>query len=434
LLIEVVMRARRYGSRHPSPKRPIAARFCIAVLFAVGAGRALAEETRASPLGEHEAVSRALGRAALGEVIDAQIEVQEGQRRVASAYPNPEVVYMREQTFGTGGTREDYLSLSQTIDLGNRRGLRGDAAEATTAAIRHDAERERHTLAAEARRRFYQALHEQERIGALEGWTARIDEALLIVSRREASGDAATYDRRRLEREHAVARGRLESERAALEGARARLAAMLGEGAFAMVVAGVLLPEGEPPELPSLQAKAQVRPERLALDRRLVAASRERQAAARWWLPDVRVEAGWKGVDLGSQGGRTDGFLLGASLALPLWDQSSGQARVAEGEARLARARRDLLDTEMQGALRGARAEAVLLRRAAEEFRQRTEVASGDLVRIASAGYGGGELGLLELLDAYRGAADDALMALDLAFDARKARIELDRMTGGGMP
>lgn len=125
---------------------------------------------------------------------------------------------------------------------------------------------------------------------------------------------------------------------------------------------------------------------------------------------------------------------FGASLALPLWDHSSGQARVAEGEARLARARRDLLDSEIQGKLIGARAEAVQLRRAASEFRQRTEAASGDLVRIAAAGYSGGELGLLELLDAYRGAADDALMALDLALGARKARIELDQMTGGGVP
>jgi cobalt-zinc-cadmium efflux system outer membrane protein len=150
-------------------------------------------------------------------------------------------------------------------------------------------------------------------------------------------------------------------------------------------------------------------------------------------VPDLRLEAGWKGVDLGGQG-RTDGFLLGASLALPLWDQSSGEAQVAEGEARLARARRELLEGEIRGELGGARVQAMQLRRVASEFRQRTEAASGDLVRIAAAGYGGGELGLLELLDAYRGAADDALMALDLALGARNARIELDRMTDEGAP
>lgn len=422
------MRARMRRS-FPSSIKPMVARFCV--LVALGSSHAAAEEALASPLDEHEAVSRALGRTALMGAIEAQNDVQDGQRRVVSAYPNPEIGYMREQTFGAGGTREDYLSLSQTIDLGNRRGLRGDAAEAGAGAVRQEAEAQRHDLAAEARMRFYQVLHEQERVKSLEGWTARIDEALLIVSRREASGDAATYDRRRLEREHAVADGRLETERANLEKTRARMAAMVGRPVI--LVTGILLPEGEPPELPTLQAAARMRPELVALDRRLDAASLEREAAERWWVPDLRLEAGWKGVDLGSQG-RTDGFLFGASLAVPLWDQSSGQAQVAGGEGRLARARRDLLEAEIEGELRGARTQVVQLRRAAAQFRQRAEAASGDLVRIATAGYGGGELGLLELLDAYRGAADDALMALDMALGARRARIELDRMTGEGTP
>jgi outer membrane protein, heavy metal efflux system len=413
--------------------KPIVARFLLMAVLVSATSRAAAEEPTSSALREAEAVSRALARAPLAEVLDAQIDIQDGHRQVVSAYPNPEIAYMREQTFGVAGTSEDYVSLSQTIDLGNRRGLRGEAAAASAGAVRQEAEGQRHELLAEARRRFYQVLYGQERVTSLEGWVERIDEALLIVSRREARGDAATYDRRRLEREHAVANGRLETERATLEGSRARLWAMVGHAGSALVK-GALLPEGDPPELPMLQGAARTRPERVALDRRLDAASRERQASARWWLPDLRLEAGWKGVDLGEQGGRTDGFLLGASLALPLWDQSSGQARVAEGEARLARARRDLLDAELEAELSGARAQAVQLRRAAAEFRQRTEAASGDLVRIAAAGYGGGELGLLELLDAYRGAAEDALMAVDLALGARKARIELDRMTGGGVP
>jgi outer membrane protein, heavy metal efflux system len=414
--------------------KPIVGRFLMITVIASASMRAAADEPKSSVLSEAEAVSRALGRAPLAEAIDAQIAIREAQQRVVGAYPNPEVAYMREQTFGASGTSEDYVSLSQTVDLGNRRGLRGEAAAANVGALRQEAEGQRNELAAEARRRFYQVLYGQQRVTSLEGWTARIDEALLIVSRREASGDAATYDRRRLEREHAVADGRLETELATLEGTRARLAAMVGQAVPVLVASGALLPDGDPPELPTLQEAARTRPERVALDRRLDAASRERQAAARWWLPDLRLEAGWKGVDLGEQGGRTDGFLFGASLALPLWDQSSGQARVAEGEARLAHARRDLVDAELDGELGGARAQAVQLRRAAAEFRQRTEAASNDLVRIAAAGYGGGELGLLELLDAYRGAADDALMALDLALGARLARIELDRMTGGGVP
>ena len=46
-----------------------------------------------------------------------------------------------------------------------------------------------------------------------------------------------------------------------------------------------------------------------------------------------------------------------------------------------------LIDQMAQGELEGARAEAVRLRRAAEEFREQTTAASSDLVRIAAAAY-----------------------------------------------
>jgi len=416
-------------------QKPTVARsfICVLLLIALASTASAQEQERVAPLTENEVVARALRRAPLTEALEGAVVAEEGRGRAASAYPNPELAYMREQTFGAFGTGEDYLSLSQTIDLGNRRGLRGNAGDARARAARREGDAARITVTADARQRFYEVLYRQSRVAALEGWGRTIDQALAIVARREQRGDAATYDRRRLERERAVARGRLATEQAALERAQARLRAILGEGAPDPSVTGTLLPEADPAALPNLRTASTSRPDFLALDLRIEAASLDRTAASRWWLPDLRLEGGWKGVDLGRQG-RTDGFLLGAALSIPLWDQSSGLARIAEGEARAARGRRALLESEVEGELSGARAEAVRLRQAAAEFREQTTSASGDLVRIASAGYEGGELGLLELLDAYRGAADDSLTALDMEHAARRARIELDRLTGAGLP
>jgi len=412
-------------------KKPILGRsfMALALVCALVARVEAQQLSRADALTEGEVVARALRRTPLSDAIEGEVAIEEGRGRAASAYPNPEFSYMREQTFGTFGTRENYVSLTQTIDLGNRRGLHGEAGEARANAARNNGEVARLSVAADARLRFYEALFRQDRVAALAGWIVRIDAALSIVTRREQRGDAATYDRRRLERERAVANGRLETERAALERAQARLSALLGAGAPLPVVTGALLPDADPAALPTLRASSSSRPELRALDLRIDAAARDRTAASRWWVPDVRLEGGWKGIDLGREG-RTDGFLLGASLSVPLWDQSSGLARVAEGEAQAARGRRALLESELDAELGGARAESVRLRRAAAEFREQTTAASGDLVRIASAGYEGGELGLLELLDAYRGSADDALTAHDMAHAARRARIELNRMTG----
>jgi cobalt-zinc-cadmium efflux system outer membrane protein len=382
---------------------------------------------------EAEVVTQVLQRPALRDALEGQVAMADGQRRAAGAYPNPQLSYLREQTFGSTGSGEDYLSVAQTLDLGHRRALASEAAAARVDVVRHENEAARIALAAEARSRFFELLYRQDRTAACEGFISRIDQALVIVQRRERSGDAAIYDRRRLERERAVAAAKAGVERAALERAQARLAAWLDSSGQVPSVTGALLPDSDPEPLAKLRSASLGRPDLRALAAAVAAASQGRKLASRWWLPDLRLEGGWKGVSMRGAA-RNDGFLVGASLALPLWDQSSALGQIAEGEARAASGRRSLLESELAGELAGARAEAVQLRAAALSFREHAANASADLTRIVSAGYEGGEQGLLELLDAYRGAADDALTALDMAHSARKARIELDRMTGSGLP
>ena len=55
---------------------------------------------------------------------------------------------------------------------------------------------------------------------------------------------------------------------------------------------------------------------------------------------------------------------------------------------------------------------------------------SADLLRIAEAAYRAGESNILELLDAYKGAMEAEITALDLEWKARDACIELDQLTG----
>lgn len=382
-------------------------------------------------LTEAEVVRQALGRAPLVDALAGAVEAERGAAATLGALPNPQLSYLREQTFGTLGTGEDYVSLSQMIDLGNRRGLRSRAAERRAVAVEHEGDAFLAQVAADARVRFYEVLHRQHRAAALRMFLARIEAALGIVARREVGGDAAQYDRRRLERERSVASDRLETELAALDRARARLGALLDGSAAGrdIVATGELLPTTQPPSLPSLREAVARRADLRALDARREAASFDRRSAGRWWVPDLRLEGGWKGVSAGSQG-RTDGFVLGAAVSLPLWNTSAGLARIADGEARAARGRRELLAAELLGELEGLRAEAVRLAAAAERAHEQTVAASHELVRIASAGYEGGELSVLELLDAYRGAADDELAALELDRSARRARIELDLVTG----
>ncbi len=433
---------REHARRRASSEKPTVARsLLLAALSLLPMPASAQVEARrseaaaaATPLTEEEAVRGALARAPLARALGGTVEAERGAARALGASPNPQIAYLREQTFGTLGTGEDYLSLSQTVDLGNRRGLRGEAGERRAAAAVHEGEATRVEVIAETRQRFYEALYRRERAEALRAWVRQIESALAIVTRRTARGDTAPYDRRRLERERIVAEGRVEAEEAAFEHAEARLAALVGlPTGTRLTLTGQLLPDGEPAALPALYASARSGPRLLAVGERLRAADLEVTAAARWWLPDLRLEAGWKGVDAGGQG-RTDGFLVGATLALPLWDRSGGLAQAARGEARALEGRRALLESELAGEVAGLNAEATRLTRAALRFREDSRAASGDLVRIATAGYQGGEMTLLELLDAYRGAEEDELAALDLEHAARRARIDLDRATSTETP
>ena len=53
------------------------------------------------------------------------------------------------------------------------------------------------------------------------------------------------------------------------------------------------------------------------------------------------------------------------------------------------------------------------------------------LLRTAEAAYRGGEVGVLELIDGYRAALDADLSLVELEWAARRARIDLDRTSGG---
>jgi cobalt-zinc-cadmium efflux system outer membrane protein len=423
-----------YLQRFGLSKIPIVNRFLIAILVLCAFSRtAFAEETANAHLAEADVVRRTLDRAPVNEAIAGTIEMQRGLGLTVGAYPNPVIAYWREQTYGTLGTGEDYASLSQLIDLGNRRGLRADAGAERARAAAYEGDASRLRLAAEARLRFAEVLHRELRSTALRRWIERIAGALQVVAKRTARGDAAVYDRRRLEREQTLATARVEVEEAASDRARARLNAVIGAPADARLdLSGNLLPEADPQSVASLRSRAERRPDLLALDAGSRASELERKSASRWWVPELRLEGGYKGVSAGQ--GRSDGFLAGGALILPLWDRSAGLRVSAEGERRFAQGRRGLAMMELEGELVGLHTETMRLRRAALKFRVDAQSASNDLVRIANAGYAGGEMTVLELLDAYRGAVDDELTALDMELAARRTRIELDRVTGSEGP
>jgi cobalt-zinc-cadmium efflux system outer membrane protein len=64
------------------------------------------------------------------------------------------------------------------------------------------------------------------------------------------------------------------------------------------------------------------------------------------------------------------------------------------------------------------------------DYRAGLQAQGRQLEQIARAAYQEGEIGILELLDAYRVSLQSRLRSLDLASAARQAEIELERVVG----
>lgn len=361
-------------------------------------------------------------------------ELAEADSMAAALWPNPTLDYSRERMRGVPGasgvlaTVDETWQIAQTFDISGRRGLRQEAAARRFDATVASNSARRGELAAEILRRFHEVLRGQLGVRATETWAQRFTRIAAIVDKLARGGEASGYDRRRLAHERQTAEARLTVERAALDRNRTRLAALLGKpGMGDGEVVGTLLP----PPLPALDtalAALEQRPDLLMLSRRADAADLERRAAARGWVPDITLGVGAKRSDNGIF--QDNGAIVTLSIPLPLFDRQQAEEKRAAAAALNARAEYGLARSRAAGEVRGLQRQLEQLAQAATAYRATAIAASTELLRIAEAAYQGGESTVLELLDAYRGALEAELTALDLEWKAREARIDHDLLTG----
>lgn len=410
------------------PKRPIAARFFLAAVLASAAHAAAAQEPL--PLDEEEAVRRSLARPALEQQLRARVDLARADVRSARRWPSPEASWSHEQLRTGGATeREDVALLSQRLDLSGRRGLRGDAAERRVEAAEAEAALLRLDAEWEVRRAFADALAGERRTAVLGAAAERLEAVGAAVERRAASGDVAGYDRRRVERERALLLGRLDVEEGGRSRAHARLAALTGasDPSAPLLLRGDLA-AGAPPPLSALLERLPARADLRALELEARSGELEARAAGRWFIPEVEVGGGLKSVDGGS--GRDSGFAAALTVPLPIFSRDGDERLRGEARARGAQGRRALALDAARAEVAGLHAEATRLAAAAARHRAGAADAS-PLLRSAEAAYRGGEVGVLELVDAYRSALEAELALVELEWDARRARIDLDRTSGG---
>jgi cobalt-zinc-cadmium efflux system outer membrane protein len=388
--------------------------------FMLVTARAASAQTIPNVLTEEDAVRIAQGSQSVVALSAAQLDLARSDVERERRWPNPTLDYTRE----SAGETEQFLTLSQSFDFSGRRAMRRRAAELRVEATQQEVAGQQLDLARIVRSEFSRAASQQELVRALTEWSRKIGAAADTAARLQAGGEVSGYDRRRLERERIGAEARLAAERGALVAAQRRLAAFLG----VENLDGTTLQRPTPPEIPAdaeLTARIEQRPDVAAIAKRVEAATLDAQAAQRWRVPLFDLTAGMKNTQADS------GAILGAGVSLPLFNRNQDELLRANAELAILNAQRTLLVTRARGEVGGLAAEARELRNAARLFREQALPTSERLTATAEAAYRAGEVGILELLDAYRTALDAEVEAAELEQRAREAEIELTRALGG---
>ena len=408
-------------------------RLALAVLLAIVPSPAVAQTPPLpSPLTLERAVDHFLARNLAVEAARHRVDVARAERLAAGLRPNPTLTLEAEDVKLSGPTPAGDLyqvtsSVSYPIELGDKRRLRVEAADASVAV---------------AEARLTDVL--QQRLADLK--RAFYDVLLARAAREHARETRQTFDalvefnQVRLE-EGAVAEGELLKVRLergkhdtalthadlAVRQAGIKLLDLLGESEFssAGMVTGALDVTATVPPLDDLRAMAlseraslQAAQHAAALAARRVALERARATV------DVSPFLGLRRV------GENNTVLFGISIPLPVYDRNQGGIARAIAEEKAAGAELALERTRVLAevesswhAWQSARAQAASFER--DLLRQAEESRA-----IALAAYQEGAIGLVEYLEAQRTLVDLRQHYARSLFDAHAARLLLERAAG----
>ena len=396
---------------------PRAMSFCL--LFS--AAGACAQE-----ITERELVQKFLTASPHVRELNAGIAATRAETRGWSLWPNPSAGAVRE---GAGLT--EFLQYEQPLAISGRLGLLRQAGSAVVSSAESEAAFRQWGLISNLRSAFYELLAAQERGAAVRSNLDRLDEVIGILSAREKEGEGSAYDRLRAERERSEIETEIAVARIATATARSRLAALLAPGSLpgALVARGSLASEAPIPGLEELLARALAERGDLKAEGQQVASFGLRQRAAeRLRIPEPSLIGGFKRADIGPR--LANGGFFTISVPLPVFNRGQTEAARFRAESERAQFRRQAIEQRIAAEVEAARKTLELRRALLADYQLRVQEQGRRLEDIARTAYQEGEIGILELLDAYRVNLQSRLRSLDFRSAAKQAEIELERAIG----
>lgn len=354
-----------------------------------------------------------------------EIDIAQGGRQQAGLIPNPVASWDAEDT--RRNSRTTTVKLSQTLELGGKRGARIDVATRAQEAAALTLEQRRNGLRAEVIDGYYGALRAQERLDLAQRSLALAERGLVVANGRVTAGKSSPVEATRAQVQ--LSEIRLEFNRAqmGLTDAYRRLAA--STGAASTDFQAVASQAQAAPALPStsqllarLEQTAELRLAELQIVQGEAALGLEKAQR----IPDLDVS-------IGSQydaSVRERVNVVGVSMPIPLFNRNQGNVLAASRRADQARDLRNAAELRLRTETRQALDLWQTANTEVRSFNQQILPAAQSAVDSATRGFEMGKFNFLDVLDAQRTLIAARTQYLAATAQATEAWVRIERIYG----
>lgn len=423
-----------FGASQPpiDDRRRRRSSLALALALAVVATCTVATQASAQGVTLDQYVDDVLSRGVAARVLAADIDAARAEVDAAGVWPNPRAEVSRQaNAVGVrAGETQDQALVSIPLVLSGRLGLEKESAERDVAAAEARVAHARGALRHEATLAFLDVVAAQQRRQIHRASLEVLGEIVEAIRAREKAGDAAGYDRVRVELEVARLQSALAAAEADERAATARAAALWPADRGALVIAARDLQAPLPAPAAAAAAIALAdRGDVRALVAEGEAARLAQDAAGRAWIPEPTLSGGGYLLDV-IEGERGAGYVAAIEVPVPVFDH--GQREGARARARAARAAAEhaLLLHRAKVELDAARALVTASTERAKRHDADVLSRAHELLKTTTTAYRAGGMELLLLVDAERAAIEAEIASVDLRLDARRAENDLHLIAG----
>lgn len=379
-----------------------------------------------------EAIARALDYNPAVKAAFLEIEARHGEEAQSAVKPNPEFSVEVENFAGSKDKRgfeatESTFSLTQTIELGDKRLRRLQAAHLDASLAGWDYESVRVQVASAAASAFVDVITAQERIRVLREFVGIAEKTQASVDARVKGGKVSPIELDRAIVAAARAKALVTGEQARLQAAKRRLSVFWGSETIDFGSASGRLGNARgAPSLAKLKSLIDNNP-----------------ALARWSdevgrrLAQLDVEIGKNIPDVQIGGGvrhfaENDSVAAVASVSIPLqfFDRNTGNISAAEQRVAKAERDREAARNELLGALVEAVGELDIAATQLKALENEVLPPAQSAFERTKIGYDEGKFDILNVLDAQRSVFEARLDLLAARADYEKARVKLEAIVG----